>query len=149
MGLGGLLDEEMQGGGRIENGVLNQVPTPWKRQRRSEGIQIWRGAYTTVQRWEFIKENKKERKKNSTKKAIKKKRKQELDQESDQNNKKIRKKTFFFSWSLFGRVLVFLLSCFLTVLFSFINSHLSFHAQGRNWRGGGMVTGDYDGGGWE
>ena len=70
-------------------------------------------------RWEFIKENK-----NLTKKVIKKK-----------------ESFFFFSWSsscflffscfldrFLGRVLVFLVEflfpCFLTFLFSFINSHL-------------------------
>ena len=86
-----------------------------------------------LQRWEFIKENKKVRKqeldqeseqenkntrtqprkrsrkqenKNSAKKAIKKTRKQELDQEK-------KKKNFFFLDHFLGRVLVFLLSCFL------------------------------------
>ena len=88
-----------------------------------------------IQRWEFIKENKKVRKqenKTSTKKAIKKtriktrtrprkrSRKQELDQESDQENKsstkKATKKKIFFSWSLSWSsscFLVFLPSCFL------------------------------------
>ena len=58
--------------------------------------------------------------------------KRELDQESDQEKKKTRKKTRT-SFSFFlGRFLVFLIaflveflfSCFLTFLFSFINSHL-------------------------
>ena len=61
-------------------------------------------------RWEFKKENKKVRKqenKNSTRKAIKKTRK-----------KRKQERTFFLSWSLsWSR------SCFLTFLFSFINSH--------------------------
>ena len=57
-----------------------------------------------IQRWEFIKENKKVRKqeKNSTNRVIKKK----------------RKFFFFFSWSLSWSS-----SCFLTCLFSFINFH--------------------------
>ena len=59
------------------------------------------------------------------KQESKKTRKQELDQESDQENKKNRKKKHsFFLDHFLGRVFVFLFSCFLTFLFSFINSPL-------------------------
>ena len=80
------------------------------------------------QRWKFIKENKKERKK-GREHALD----QENDQENDQEKKKVssfflgrflgRERVFFslFSWSFFLVESVF--SCFLTLLFSFINSH--------------------------
>ena len=82
-------------------------------------------------RWEFIKENKKVRKqknKNSTMTAIKKTRKQELDQESDQEKKK--------NLLLITFLVKFLFSCFLTFLFSFINSHLWMWGREKNggWR---------------
>ena len=83
------------------------------------------------QRWEFIKEDKKTRTP-PRKRSRKKERQQELHQESDQENKKkkqenknstkkTRKKNFLFFLITF--LVEFLFSCFLTVLFSFINSH--------------------------
>ena len=92
-----------------------------------------RPSFLPVQRWEFIKENKK----------VRKKRKKELDQERDQEKKKTRKKTRtrprklsrkkeVFSFFL-GRFLVFLIAffveffflpCFPFFLIAFLNEFL-------------------------
>ena len=59
-------------------------------------------------RWEFRKENKKVRKQELDQESDQVTRKQELDQECDQE-----KNLSFFLDQFLGRVLVFLLSCFL------------------------------------
>ena len=90
--------------------------------------------FVLVLGWEFITENKKVRKQENKKTRTwprkrqenkKKERKLALDQECDQEKKK---KKYSFLDHFLGLVLVFFLcllfSCFLTFLFSFINSHL-------------------------
>ena len=67
-------------------------------------------CFTIEQRWEFIKKTKQESKKT---------RKQELDQESDQENKKEKKENFLFLDHFLGRVLVFLFSYFLVLIYKF------------------------------